>query len=97
MVQPEIFETLLTLPISTPHYTIIRDETGRNRVGTFFVLERPLGCWEAIIRMRRNRYPRICYDQYQLLTIPRRGTSNEKFNWISQLREVLVKLGYSNL
>lgn len=48
-----------------------------------------------LLYMSEDRYPRICYND--LFALDQRSSNIVKYNWVSQLREKFLKLGYSEV
>lgn len=87
-VQGIFFKTVFNWPQNTPNY-IIRCETGRKNIAVN-ALKIILNWWQKILKMNNTSLPKICYNRLIELDINRGMLP--KYNWASQLRELLQNL-----
>lgn len=90
IVQTDFYKKLLSLPRSTPH-CIVRLECGASRVAYKLLLL----AWRWVIRvleMNDDRLPKICF--LRLLRASSYARES-KYNWICQLKDILVLVDYS--
>lgn len=90
IIQTDFYKKLLCLPRNTPH-CIVRLECGATRIA-YKLLQL---AWRWVIRvleMTDDRLPKICY--LRLLSASS-YSPNSKYNWVCQLKDILVTVDYS--
>lgn len=88
-VQTLFFKRLLHLPFNTPGY-MVRLETGRSQI-CVDILKNALSWWEKLLQMPRSRLPRICFDR--LVYLDSLPYNNPKYNWFSQINNIIKSIG----
>jgi hypothetical protein len=92
-VQTNFFKSTLYLPRNTPNY-MVRYELGRTRI-TVEVFRRILKFWGKILRADSSRLLKKCY--LALLDPQFSGPAHEKYNWTTQLKNMITSIGYSSV
>ncbi|KAI5751074.1 hypothetical protein M8J77_003920 [Diaphorina citri] len=91
--QVYFFKSIFCLPRNTPNYAL-RLEMGMVKI-MILVFKQIMTWWCRLLKMSEDRIPKICYNQ--LKKQDERGPISLRFNWVSQLRTELCRLGYSNV
>lgn len=92
--QTYFFKSIFCLPKYTPNYAL-RLEMGTVRV-SFYVLQQIMAWWCCLLSMGEDRSPKLCYSQ--LKRYDNKGQNNTIiFNWVTQLKTELNRLGFSNV
>lgn len=93
-VQTNFFKTIFCWPKSTPGY-IIRLETGMTKL-SIIVLKMALLWWVKLLNMCNDRYPKLCFKR--LCNLDSRFEVNaEKYNWATQLKNILISIGLEQI
>ncbi|KAI5728475.1 hypothetical protein M8J77_016684 [Diaphorina citri] len=91
--QSQFLKSVFCLPRNTPHY-MIRLEMGVVKLSCQ-VVKQMLEWWIKLLSMSPERYPRICYNQ--LMILDQNSSNVVKYNWVSQLKQKLVRLGFGEV
>lgn len=94
-VQTYFYKSMLYLTRSTPGY-FLRIELGLVMLKKL-ILQKMLRWWCKILLMHDDRYPKLCFLELLKHCNRPASTLETKYNWCSQLKSVLVYLGYGNL
>jgi hypothetical protein len=92
-VHVKFFKDVLYLPRNIPDY-MVRYETGRTKVEVE-VFRRLLRFWWKILRADNSSIMKRCY--LALLEPPYDMLDYTKYNWASQLRQMICSIGYSDV
>lgn len=84
-VHQSFYKRLLNLNKSTPQH-IIRLEARSTHV-SYLIIKMTLNWLIKILEMDNIRYPKLCY--LNLLNLHNNKQSNKKFNWVSQVQDLL--------
>lgn len=82
--QLNYFKIILQVSRSTPGY-MVRRELGLVKI-SYWVIKQTLAWWLKLLNMQDHRYPKICYLS---LKLKHEVHSDKKYNWVSQLYEIL--------
>lgn len=92
-VKSKYYKLMLGWPKCTPHY-IVRLETKSTSIAVE-VLKRKLNWLVKLLNMADDRYPKRCY--LKLLRRSNLNLDNGAPNWVSNMRNYLASLGYSDV
>lgn len=84
------FKNLFNWQRNTPNY-IVRRETNQPKL-ELEIFKRSTKWWLKLLGMNDDRYPKICY--FKLRSLDRNATNVLKYNWVSQYKTLLSKIGY---
>ncbi|XP_043287106.1 uncharacterized protein [Venturia canescens] len=92
-IQLQFYKSLLAVPQCTPGY-LIRLETGSTTI-SIGIIKKAMLYIKKILQMKQTRYPKIVLDQ--LIALDLADNNRNKYNWFSNLKETINRVGTSDI